>query len=186
MDYKIIRKENQKESSWAGGVSKELYIFPDGSTLNSPFNFRVSTATINKGAYTFTHFNNYKRLLILLKGHIKLEIDSNEYLLNPMSHIFFSGDSNTKSVAEEDSEDFNLIFKEDVELLTFHITDKNLSGEILSNKAINIFYNLENTKHIYINNNEYLLESGDTAIVCGNNFKVEGEGKGIVLSLNIK
>ena len=186
MDYKIIRKENVKESSWAGGISKELYIFPDGSTLNNPFNFRVSTATINPGEHNFTPFNSYKRLLILLKGSIKLEIDNNEYSLNPMSHIFFSGDSITKSTTEENSEDFNLIFKDDVELLTFHITDSNLSGEILSNKAINIFYNLENNKHVNINNNEYLLEAGDTIIICGNNFNIEGKGSGILISLYIK
>ncbi|MGL4954098.1 MAG: HutD family protein, partial [Cetobacterium sp.] len=117
---------------------------------------------------------------------IKLEIDNNEYSLNPMSHIFFSGDSITKSTTEESSEDFNLIFKDDVELLTFHITDSNLSGEILSNKAINIFYNLENNKHVNINNNEYLLEVGDTIIICGNNFNIEGKGSGILISLYIK
>lgn len=185
MDYKIIRKENAKESVWDGGISKELYIFPDDSNLNSPFNFRVSTATINPGVYKFTTFKSYKRLLILLKGSVKLEIDNNQYFLKPMSHIFFSGDSLITSKTEEIGEDFNLIFKEDVELLTFHITDNNISGEILSNKAINIFYNLENTKHININNNEYLLEPGDTVIICGNSFKIEGHGKGILLSLNI-
>lgn len=185
MDYKIIRKKSQKESSWAGGISKELYIFPDGSNLNTPFSFRVSTATINPGIYNFTPFNNYKRLLILLKGHVNLEIDGNKYFLEPMSHIFFSGNSKTISIAEKDSEDFNLIFKDDIELLTFHITENNISGEILSNKAINIFYNLEDIKHININNNEYLLEPGDTVIICGNIFKVEGHGKGIILSLNL-
>lgn len=27
MDYKIVRKENQKERLWSGGISKELYIY---------------------------------------------------------------------------------------------------------------------------------------------------------------
>ena len=186
MDYKIIKKENQKEHLWTGGISKELYIYPDGSTIDSPFNFRVSTASINPGEYKFTSFKGYKRLLILLSGSVKLEVDGKDYYLKPLSHIFFSGDSHTSSLADEKSNDFNLIFKENVNLLDFKIIETEFSGNNLSSKAINIFYNLEKTRHINVNNNEYTLEKGDTLIACGNNFNVEGQGQGILLSLNIK
>ena len=186
MDYKIVRKENQKERLWTGGVSKELYIYPDGSTINSPFNFRVSTASINPGEYNFTSFKGYKRLLILLSGSLNLEIDEKEYFLKPFSHIFFSGDSHTSSFTDINCIDFNLIFKDNIELLDFKIIDKDFSGKTLSSKAINIFYNLEKSKHAYVNNNEYNLNEGDTLIACGNNFNLEGVGKGIILSLSTK
>ena len=186
MDYKIVRKENQKERFWAGGISKELYIYPDGSTIDSPFNFRVSTATINPGEYNFTPFKGYKRLLILLSGSIKLEIDGSEYFLDALSHIFFLGDSHTSSFTEESCIDFNLIYKDNIEVLDFKIIETNFVGTSLSPKAINIFYNLEKNKHIHINNNEHLLNMGDTLIACGNNFNIEGNGRGIILSLDIK
>ncbi|MGL4210583.1 MAG: HutD family protein [Cetobacterium somerae] len=186
MDYKIVRKENQKERLWTGGVSKELYIYPDGSTINSPFNFRVSTASINPGEYNFTSFKGYKRLLILLSGSVKLEVDGRDYYLKPFSHIFFSGDSHTSSLADETSIDFNLIFKENINLLDFKIVETEFSGNSLSSKAINIFYNLEDNRHIRVNNNEYTLRKEDTLIACGNNFNIEGNGRGIILSLDIK
>ena len=147
-----------------------MYIYPDGSTINSPFNFRVSTATINPGEYNFTSFKGYKRLLILLSGSLKLEVDEKEYFLEPLSHIFFSGDSHTSSSTSKNCIDFNLIYKDNIELLEFKIVEKNFIGNSLSSKAINIFYNLEESKHAYINTNEYLLNAGDTLIACGNNF----------------
>lgn len=186
MDYKIVRKENQKERLWTGGVSKELYIYPDASTINSPFNFRVSTASINPGEYNFTSFKGYKRLLILLSGSIKLEVDGRDYYLKPLSHIFFSGDSHTSSLADEMSIDFNLIFRENINLLDFKIIETGFSGNSLSSKAINIFYNLEDNRHVRVNNNEYTLGKEDTLITCGNNFNIEGNGRGIILSLDIK
>lgn len=185
MDYKIIRKENQKERLWTGGVSKQLYIYPDGSTIDNPFSFRVSTATINPGEYNFTAFKGYKRLLILLSGSVKLEIDGKDYYLKPLSHIFFSGDSHTSSLAEEKSIDFNLIFKENINLLNFEIIESKFLGNNLPPKSINIFYNLEENRHVHINNNEYILGKEDTLIACGNNFNIEGNGKGIILSLSI-
>lgn len=186
MDYKIVRKENQKEHLWTGGISKELYIFPDGSTVSSPFNFRVSTASINPGEYNFTTFKGYKRLLVLLSGNLKLEVDGKNYYLDPLSHIFFSGDSHTSSLADEKSIDFNLIFKDNIELLDFKITEGEFLGKNLSPKSINIFYNLEKNRHVQVNNNEYTLGKEDTFIACGNNFNIEGCGKGILLSLDIK
>ena len=130
MDYKIIRKENQKERLWTGGVSKELYIYPDGSTIDSPFNFRVSTASINPGEYNFTSFKGYKRLLILLSGHLKLEVDGKEHHLDSFSHIFFSGSSHTNSSTTEACMDFNLIYKDVIELLDFKIVEKDFIGKI--------------------------------------------------------
>ena len=186
MDYKIVRKENQKEHPWTGGISRELYIYPDGSTIDSLFNFRVSTASVNTGEYNFTAFKSYKRLLVLLSGSLKLEIDGKNYYLEPLSHIFFSGDSHTSSSTDKKCVDFNLIYKDNVELLDFKIIEKDFVGKSLSSKAINIFYNLGDSRHVLINNNEYILNFGDTLIACGNNFQIEEDGEGIILSLNIK
>lgn len=185
MDYKIVKKANQKERYWAGGISKELYIFPDGSTINDPFNFRVSTATINPGEYKFSDFKGYKRLAVLLSGNVKLDIDGRDYFLEPYSHIFFSGDSHVNTSCDVECIDFNLIYKDNIELLDFQIIDYQFYGEPLSNKAINIYYNIDKVKHLTVNKNEYILEPGDTLIACGNNFHIEGDGKGILLSLGI-
>lgn len=186
MDYKIVRKENQKERLWTGGISKELYIYPDGSTFDSPFYFRVSTASINPGEYNFTSFKGYKRFLVLLSGNIRLEVDGKAHCLKPLSHIYFSGDSHSSSLTDEKSIDFNLIFKDNIDLLDFKIIETEFLGKNLSAKAINIFYNLEENRHVQINSNEYTLGKEDALIACGNNFNIEGNGRGILLSLYIK
>lgn len=155
-------------------------------SYDSPFYFRVSTASINPGEYNFTSFKGYKRLLVLLSGNIRLEVDGKAHCLKPLSHIYFSGDSHSSSLADEKSIDFNLIFKDNIDLLDFKIIETEFLGKNLSAKAINIFYNLEENRHVQINSNEYTLGKEDALIACGNNFNIEGNGRGILLSLAIK
>lgn len=185
MDYKIIRNEETKIHSWSGGISKEIYIYPANSTIDSDFNFRISTATINPGKYNFSDFSGYKRLLILLTGELNLTINNDITHLLPYSHIFFNGDTRVISNTNFESIDFNLIYKENINILNFKFIENNFNGEKEYNSGIHIYYNLESPKHIHLNNNEYTLAVGDTFIACGNNFQIEGVGTGIYINLKI-
>nr|WP_307775092.1 HutD family protein [uncultured Cetobacterium sp.] len=184
MDYKIIRRENIKETPWAGGVSKELFIYPTETTLSTNFLFRVSSATVNSGEYKFSDFTGYNRLLVLLSGELDLNVDDKEYHLSQYNHIFFSGDSDTISLAKENCIDFNLIYKNSVEILDFKIVEGNLDATSMA-KGMDVYYNLDGTKHLSINSNQYTLFPGDTLVACGNNFKIEGTGNAIFLCLKI-
>lgn len=185
MDYKIVRNNDGKTHLWSGGISKELYIYPANSNINSDFNFRISTATINPGEYTFSKFSGYKRLLILLSGDLSLNINNNHHHLHPYSHVFFNGDEKVTSKTDFECVDFNLIYKDNLEILQLKFLENDFNGSLQENQGIHIYYNLESKKHISLNNNQYTIEPGDTVISCGNNFTIEGPGTGIYINLKI-
>lgn len=185
MDYKIVRNDDIKNHQWSGGDSKELYIYPANSNINSDFNFRISTATIKPGEYDFSDFSGYNRLLVLLSGDLHLNIENNIKHLLPYSHVFFKGEDKVKSTAEFNCLDFNLIYKPNIEILNFKFIEDNFNGQDENSKGIHVYYNLESQKHITLNNNQYSLYPGDTMIACGNNFQIEGKGTGIYLNLKI-
>ena len=62
MKTQIVKKENQTTANWAGGTTTELFIYPENTSfVNRDFDFRISTATVEVEASTFTIFNNLNR-----------------------------------------------------------------------------------------------------------------------------
>ena len=65
--FKILRESDRKISNWSGGVTKELYIYPeDGNYQSRNFKFRISIATTELESSTFTKLENTNRVII---GH---------------------------------------------------------------------------------------------------------------------
>lgn len=49
LSIKTIRKKQCKVSAWSGGITKELYIYPEGSSyLSRNFKWRLSSAQVDK------------------------------------------------------------------------------------------------------------------------------------------
>lgn len=186
MDYKIIRKKDLKTKNWSGGISTELFIYPENTSVDSDFLFRISTATINPGTYPFTPFKDYQRFLFLLDGEVKLNLNHQEIFLTKNSNIHFSGNDQIFSSSNIICTDFNLIYKDNIHIFDFKFTENSISGNEMPLGDITIYYNIEKEKHIRVNSNEYLLNKGDVLVCCGNNFFIEEKGAGILLSLNIK
>lgn len=108
---KKVNKKSFKISTWNGGTTKELYIFPENSLYKERnFNFRLSIATTEKEESTFTLLPGINRFLSILEGELFLEHE-NKYSkkLLPFEIENFDGSWITKSKGKVT--DFNLMLK---------------------------------------------------------------------------
>ena len=70
----IIKKEKFKSVDWGGGITTQLFISPENSTLAKlDFDLRISTASIEVETSTFSSLPGVHRKLLLLDGNLKLE-----------------------------------------------------------------------------------------------------------------
>jgi hypothetical protein len=87
-----------------GGVTQELY-----KTGEDPFHVRISVAKVTSDG-PFSIFPDHDRVLILLKGNLRLNISGVESELNPYEPLFFSGTEIISSkLVNEVVSDFNVI-----------------------------------------------------------------------------
>lgn len=110
MDNYRIKKEHLT-SSWAGGKTTELYIFPEDSQYKTGnFLFRISSATVEVEESSFTQLPGVERILMVLDGQVKLEHENHHTkVLNPLDRDQFQGEWTTLSKGK--CIDFNLMCK---------------------------------------------------------------------------
>ena len=73
MNFRINKKEQQKESRWSGGTTLELAIFPEEAVyLDRDFLWRLSTANSDLEESSFTKLPDYDRILMVLEGDVVL------------------------------------------------------------------------------------------------------------------
>jgi environmental stress-induced protein Ves len=106
-----LRKENYLESEWAGGTTRQFYIFPEDSSVEKrDFLFRVSSAKINLDQSDFSAFEGYSRLLLTLDHSIQIQHnEKSEKKIRPFEIEAFDGALKTTSKGK--CTDFNLIFR---------------------------------------------------------------------------
>lgn len=107
-------RQAQKVSTWAGGSTTELCIFPEDSTCAARnFAFRVSSATVELAESTFSDFTGYTRHIMPLEGHMDLWHEGVcAARLQPYQSHTFDGGQTTRS--EGVCVDFNLIHVPDL------------------------------------------------------------------------
>jgi len=135
MGYSIITSHYFQPVSWSGGTTTELFIFPLTSDYHKRnFQFRLSTATVEKDKSDFTRLIGISRKLMVLDGKITLNHkDHYSRQINKFDVDEFEGDWKTSSIGK--CTDFNLM------------TSGNTRGEI---KAIVV----ENEQSVIWNINE--------------------------------
>lgn len=108
---KIYREEDIKISKWSGGVTKQLFIYPeDGDYSSRNFRARLSIATTEEEESVFTKLEEVDRIISVLEG--KMEIIHKEHyskILNPYEIDHFKGEWDTFSKGKVT--DFNLMLK---------------------------------------------------------------------------
>ncbi|NOU48402.1 MAG: hypothetical protein HOO86_15260 [Bacteroidales bacterium] len=109
MTFEIRKPGQYKTSQWSGGTTTELYIYPEGSSLqNLDFQFRISTARVEIEESSFTVFPGVKRIIFPLQGEMNLIHDDDKPIhLKPYEQHSFAGDSITKCIGKVT--DFNLM-----------------------------------------------------------------------------
>ncbi len=110
--FKILRKEKIKISKWSGGITKQLYIYPEDSDYTKrDFKFRISIATTELEESTFTKLEGVDRVISILEGKMELFHEGNHNaILLPYEIDRFKGDWDTSSKGKVT--DFNLMLKE--------------------------------------------------------------------------
>lgn len=109
MTYTVFHQQDFLESTWSGGSTTQLYIFPeDASYADRNFQFRISTAKIEVAESTFTSLPNFSRKLMILEGEITVHHeDQYTKKLTPFEVDSFSGDWTTTALGT--CVDFNVM-----------------------------------------------------------------------------
>ena len=115
MRYRLYKEEDYKLSQWMGGSTKELALFPEGTSyLERNFMWRLSSATIDKEESDFTRLPDYDRVLMVLEGEVVLSYEGERVArLKALEQDRFDGGSKTKSFGK--ITDFNLMVRKGME-----------------------------------------------------------------------
>lgn len=110
--YQLVRSEEQPVSTWSGGTTTELAIFPQGASYaGRSFQWRLSTASVTAPASTFTALPGFQRLLMVLSGEMTLTHQGHHQLtLATSEQDRFSGAWVTH--CQGTGRDFNLMLAE--------------------------------------------------------------------------
>lgn len=104
-----IRSDKHQTTSWAGGTTTELFIWPEHTSYeNRDFAFRLSTATVEVPTSTFTALPGVHRRLMVLEGSMFLEHEGHHNCqLRPFETDVFEGGWTTHSKGK--CKDLNLM-----------------------------------------------------------------------------
>ncbi len=138
---RIITKEQQQTTKWSGGLTTDLYIYPqDAVYAERNFSYRLSTATVEIETSLFTSLPGVKRTLMVLEGKMELiHTDHHSTTLSPLMSDNFMGDWSTNSKGT--CTDLNLMCRGEAEgQLSGHRLNANESLEIELNGKHNYLY----------------------------------------------
>ena len=112
MNFRIYKKEQQKESNWSGGKTWELAIFPEEAKyLDRDFLWRLSTANSDLEESSFTKLPDYDRILMVLEGDVVLAHgDQRSAHLGEREQDQFDGAVKTRCYGRL-IRDYNLIYR---------------------------------------------------------------------------
>ncbi len=111
MNCYLCREENYHISSWTGGQTKELAIFPEISRyLERNFIWRLSSATIEQEESVFSQIPDYDRVIMVLDGEVVLSYEGERVArLKSLEQDRFDGAWKTKSFGK--ITDYNLMVR---------------------------------------------------------------------------
>lgn len=106
---RIIKNADLKTTTWSGGTTTQLFLFPEGSSYEKrDFLFRISTATVEQEESVFTSLPGFKRKLMVLEGELLIKHKGHyEKKLKPFDQDEFDGGWETG--AQGRVTDFNLM-----------------------------------------------------------------------------
>jgi len=160
----IIKKDQGTITKWADGTTRELFIYPQESSLEArDFIFRISSAKINTKHSVFTNFIGFDRYIIPLNGDLQIKHENGPYItLKPNMLHYFDGDVKTESIhTQKQLIDFNLIINKKYECDIKVIKSIDIKNISYSNYDIVLIYMLNSTASF----NDIKLEKGDLLII---------------------
>jgi uncharacterized protein len=112
VDINLITKEQQKTSTWSGGTTTQIAIYPPESKYEDrDFLWRLSTAIVEVEESNFTKLAGFDRHLMVLEGQLELiHKEQHTAVLKQYEQDSFKGGWETISFGK--ARDFNLMLKE--------------------------------------------------------------------------
>jgi environmental stress-induced protein Ves len=156
--------KNKKIQKWSGGITTQLYIFPENADYNkSNYLFRISTATVEAESSTFTKLLGISRILLILDGSIEIHHE-NKYKkpLDKFDTDEFEGDWGTSAIGK--CTDFNIMTRKSTKselFATIIKKDEKYSYSFKSKFDFLFLYVYAGELEIYFENNKQLLKKGD-------------------------
>ncbi len=186
---KILKEEDFNISTWSGGKTTELFIYPEGSEYSKrDFKMRISSATVELETSNFTKLDGIHRFITPLDNELKLTHNNNEFInLKPFEVYEFDGDIETISFGKV--KDFNLMLAHGVNgrLKNFYIDEKK-HIIILANSGFNILYSYDCLFRISIDEEEFMLYPNEILVMESNemkNIKIQSNESSNILLSNI-
>lgn len=179
-DYKVqlLHKEDYKTTQWSGGMTTELSITPEDKIYaERDFKWRLSSATVDVEESEFTSLPDCNRIIMTLKGGIRLAHNKGAWLELPeFTPHFFDGGDETVSIGKVI--DFNLMLRKGEcsgEMVPYVMSagekrsvNDSLSGQLEHCNAV-MLYCYKGTLLISSEENgeTHRLETGDTLKLTG-------------------
>ncbi|MDR3214721.1 MAG: HutD family protein [Bacilli bacterium] len=159
MLIKLIKYYNLKETSWSGGITKEIYLYPDSASYqNKNFLFRVSSAYISTIPSKFTLFIGYQRYFCMLDNNLELSINNKNISLKAHDIINFQSEDDV--ISYQTGNDFNIMLAEDIKDHHLKLTN----GFNTSDHHFIIIFVLKDLQ-INIQGKDYQLAQYDTIVI---------------------
>lgn len=168
MKVSVLSSDSFHPTSWSGGATTELYIFPINTSYeNRDFGFRLSTATVEVESSDFTPLPGIHRNLLLLEGSMILTYngESTEELVK-FDVATFEGDWQTTSKGT--CSDFNVMTNDNFEGDVFGVslTKSELTQIELEDQAHWLFiYNLNHPVTVIIGNKNFVIGPKELLVV---------------------
>ena len=159
MNIKIISKKDITPSIWDGGKTYEYLISPADSSYSSrDFDFRISSASIEKIPSNFTNFEGYHRYLVMLDNDLKINRNAVDESYSKNEIFEFNSEDSVQSFSL--GNDFNLMVQKGGS--SFDLKARMLNGAYKS-KFMFVFA-IQETK-LKINQQEVMLNSNDLLFI---------------------
>lgn len=159
MQIKIYSENDRSASVWSGGVTNELWIFPeDGDYASRNFSARISSATVRLEESDFTALPGVIRYITPLSGGFTLSHpDGRTVTMAPLDEPYrFDGGVATHCSGK--ATDFNLMLKGVEGSMSI------MSGQLTVDDGICCVYPL-NGGDVTVNGKTLSLKSGDLVVI---------------------
>ncbi len=154
-----LTEKDYKTSTWSGGTTTELFIWPQGASYAArEFTFRISSATVDLEESDFTTLPGVERYITPLSGGFTLTHPGKPpAVLGPLAAPYhFSGVEQTHCAGK--ATDFNLMLKGVAGEMTLEV------GIAPVKSGFNGFYATKNTI-FFLDGHAYPMQQGEMLVV---------------------